>query len=72
MLCLHDIWPSILRFAVTKNSTDAIEAKRVIKTNMNIILPPFSVRCMAASFTVHTLKNTQYSERTCSHLLGTK
>ena len=39
---------------------------------MKIILPPFSVRCMAASFTVHILKNTQYSERTCSHLLGTK
>ena len=44
----------------------------LIKTNMKIILPPFSVRCMAASFTVHILKNTQYSERTCSHLLGTK
>ena len=42
----------------------------LIKTNMKIILPPFSIRCMAASITVHILKNTQYSERTCSNLLG--
>lgn len=31
----------------------------LIKTNMKIILPPFSIRCMAASFTVRILKNTQ-------------
>ena len=69
--CVHGIWPSIPRFVVRILQTQSRQ-KELIKTNMKIILPPFSVRCMTTSFTVHILKNTQYSERTCSHLLGTK
>ena len=33
----------------------------LIKTNMKIILPPFSIRCMAASFTVHSPHTEKHS-----------